>query len=344
MPEKATRRPTVHDVARAAGISHATVSRYLNKNAYVSETSRTAIEAAIRDVNYVPNRTARSLVQQKTHCVAFIVREHPTSFFTDPNLNNQAIGASSVLSARDYVMLILIVDSDESALRITDLIRGGFVDGAILAAMHKDDVMVKDLLESTTPIVTASSPVDDPRIHIVDTDNVSGTRMITGMLRATGRSRVGEIRGPAAAPVSTLRHEGFTQALGERYDERLVVTATEWSAVAGTAAMAELLQREPEIDGVVAASDLIAVGAIEALQDAGRNVPYDVGVVGFDDAPWATQTRPPLSTVRQDALLTGRRMAEIVLGLIDGDEMTHRTEIIPNTVVWRESAGDVLQR
>ncbi|UNX56114.1 LacI family transcriptional regulator [Georgenia sp. TF02-10] len=337
-PPRGTRPPTIKDVAAAAGTSHATVSRYLNKRSYVSAASGQAIEAAIREVGYVPNRTARSLVRRQTQAIAFVVREHADLFFADPNLSRMAIGANTTLSAAGYQMFMLIVDTDESGERIVDLILGGFVDGAVLVAMQHDDPVAVALSASATPLVTASRPLGDGRTPSVDTDNVAGSAAITRRLRQTGRERVAEIRGPAAAPVSALRHAGFVQAMGEAYDESLVTTAAEWTLAAGSAAMAELLDRAPDLDGVVAASDLLAAGALPVLRARHRRVPEDVGVVGFDDSPWAIQTQPALSTVRQDATATGVRMAEILLGRLAGEDVAGRHEIIPNQVIWRESA------
>lgn len=333
------RRPTIKDVAEEAGVSHATVSRYLTKNSYVSEEAAKAVEAAIVAVNYVPNRSARSLVQQKSHFLAFIVREHSDLFFNDPNLSKMAVAANEVLGNAGYQMLLLIVDDDASATRVSDLVRGGFVDGAILVAMHHHDPVPAALADARVPMVTASSPLGTEGIPYVDTDNVGGTALITSLLLQTGRTRIAEIRGPRGAAVSPLRHEGFTQALGDLFDPRLVVDAEEWSREAGALAMSSVLDTGLEIDGVVAASDLLAAGALDVLQERGRLVPQDVGVVGFDDSPWATQTRPALSTVRQDASATGRRMAEIVLRQIEGENLRDHREILPNQIVWRDSAG-----
>lgn len=283
-------------------------------------------------------RTARSLVRRETRAVAFIVRELPDMFIVDANLSNMAIGVNAALFAHDYQMLLLIIDSDRSAERISELITGGFVDGAVLVAMHDDDI-IDDLVRSRTPLVTASSPASAQGVPSVDTDNVGGTAEITRLLRATGRRRIGEIRGPHAAPVSSLRHTGFVQAMAGDLRDELVVEATEWSMAAGAAAVEVLLGREPELDGIVAASDLIASGAIDALEHHGRRVPGDVGVVGFDDSPWAVRSQPHPSTVRQDTLLTGTRMAELLLRQMAGEDLSGYVEILPNEIVWRDSAG-----
>lgn len=332
-------RATIRDVADAAGISHATVSRYLNKHSYVSAQAGEAIERAIVEVRYVPNRTARSLVSRRTMSIAFIVREHSDLFFQDPNLSSQAVGANATLSAAGYQMLILIVEGEVSAQRATELIAGGSVDGAILVAMVENDPIVTALAAAGSALVTASTPISGSLVPSIDTDNPGGTAAITAKLVGTGRSIIAEITGPTNAPVTAMRHAGFVDGVGALYRPDLVVAATEWTMAAGAAAMTELLQREPLIDGVVTASDAIAAGAIDALRAAGRSVPGDVGIVGFDDSSWAIRTTPPLSTVRQDARATGVRMAEILLRQLEGEDLSGYAEVIPTTLVWRDSAG-----
>jgi len=335
----ATRRPTILDVARLAGTSHATVSRYLNGRSYVARATADAIEDAIHRVGYVPNRTARSLVQQSTQAVAFVVRERPDLFFADPNLSRMAIGANAALSAAGYQMLLLIVDTDESADRIVTLVRGGFVDGALLVAMHEEDRVVAELAGAGVPLVTASTPLPDASVPWVDTDNEEASAAITRALVSTGRARVGEIHGPRDAPVSHQRHDGYVRALGAGFDPARVAVADEWSLGAGARAMEELLAAASDLDGVVAASDVLAAGAMDTLHRHGRRVPDDVGVVGFDDSPWATQTSPALTTVHQDAQETGRRMAVRLVEHLRGGAPLEGGEVVPSRVVWRGSAG-----
>lgn len=336
-------RPTVRDVARVAGVSHATVSRHLNGHTNVAPETAVAIDAAVREVNYVPNENARSLVRRKSHTVALVVREHIDLFYADPNLSRQAAGANSVLSAHGYLMPLMLVDTDETAARVVDMIRGGSVDGALLLAMETDDQMLHALRGTSTPVVTASIPLDDDSLTWVDTDNVGGTRAITDMLRRTGRTKIAEIHGPPAVPVSRMRHDGFVAAMAEAYDPNLVVDAAQWSFEAGADAMRILLDREPALDGLVAASDLIAAGAMSVLAARGLTVPDDVGVVGFDDAPVALMSTPQLSTVHQDAGTTGREMAKLMLAMLAGEIRTGSHITVPSRVVWRDSAGPAPQ-
>ena len=216
------------------------------------------------------------------------------------------------------------------------MIAGGSFDAAILVAMSNDDPLITRLMATNIPLVTASTPFPGSDIPSVDTDNVGGSRAITAQLVATGRSKLVAIGGPSWAPVTPLRLDGFYQgakntALGHS-------TVDEWTLTAGKRAMAELLERHPDLDGVVAASDLLAAGAIQALNDVGRPVPQSVGVVGFDDAPVAALNDPPLSTVRSDARATGIALADLTIAQIRGQELPQRHLLLPNEVVWRESA------
>ena len=134
------------------------------------------------------------------------------------------------------------------------------------------------------------------------------------------------------------RLAGFRSAIGDRFDERLVVDYPLYSRETGVAGMKELLAREPDIDGVFAASDAIAAGAIDVLRQAGRSIPGDVGIVGFDDSEWAQRCHPLLSTVRQPADLLGRQAASIVLDLVNGIRPEQTGTLLPTEIVWRDSA------
>lgn len=329
------RPATIIDVAREAGISHATVSRYLNGRSYVSAAARSEIERAIAAVGYVPNNSARALVSRRTASVAFIVREDADLFFDDATLVGQARGANAALSELGYQLQIMIVDSAASEERIARLVIGRSVDAALLSAMRFDDPLARALHAAGVPLVTASEPLPGSGIPSVDIDNVGACRDIARRLDATGRRRIVVLSGPAAAPVSALRHRGVVEALGAGLP---TVDATDWTTDAGRAAMRRLLDLEPELDGVVAASDSLAVGALAELRASGRSVPADVGVTGFDDSPWAARADPPLSTVRQDGTATGRRMAEIVARALAGDDQTGRRDLMPTEIVWRDSA------
>lgn len=332
-------RSTIRDVADLAGVSHATVSRYLNGHSYVSPDTGRAIDRAVAETGYVKNNTARALVMRKNFTAALVVREYSDLFFDDPNLSAMAIGANATFSDRGYQMSILIVESDASAARVVELIGGGSVDGALLLAMHIDDPVVTALVKSGTPLVTSSTPLAGSPITSVDTDNVGGATAIARQLAHTGRRHIAVVNGPRDAPVTPLRDQGYQAGLGDLYDPQLVRWTAAWTAEEGRRTLHELLRSRPEIDAVVAASDALAAGAIDAVSASGRTVPSDVAIVGFDDSAWATRTTPQISTVRQNARQTGIRMAEVLLDEIDGIAPRGRHVVLPNEIVWRESAG-----
>lgn len=336
-PSKLPKRATVHDVAQEAGVSRGTVSRYVNGERYVSTTARDAIEAAIEKVGYTPNTAARNLVMQRTQAIGFIVHEPHSLFVEDPNIGAILLGANAGLSEADHQMVCLIVDSERDTDRVAKYLGGGFVDGVIIVSARDNDPITRVTRRLELPAVYVGHPPNVPAAAFIGIDNRGAARTITERLMDTGRSRIGMIAAALDRDSGADRLAGFTDALGARYDEGLVERIPFYSYSEGRAAMLALLSREPHIDGVFAASDAVAAGAIEALRSAGRRVPEDVGIVGFDDSAWATRTQPALSTVRQPAAVLGRRAAGLLLDLIRG-RSDPQGLILDTEVVWRASA------
>lgn len=332
------RRATIHDVARESGVSRGTVSRVLNNNGYVSGAARAAVEEAIASVGYAPNSAARSLVSQRTGNVAYVVHESQEMFFNDPNLGRILTAANQVISRAGMQLVILLVDSDTAVERLGVHLRGGFVDGAILVSVRADDFLIKIVESLGLPAAMAGHPPNRSSIPWVDVDNIAGAREITLRLMDTGRSRVAMIQGPAEMRASHERLQGFQGALGDRFDSDLVVPTTDWSYQSGFSAMHTLLDRHPDVDGVFGGCDAIAVGAMDAFRSRGRDVPDDAGVVGFDDGPFARQSLPELSTVQQPFTDIGTAMATMVLRQLQGAELSNTHQILPTSVIWRESA------
>jgi DNA-binding LacI/PurR family transcriptional regulator len=328
----------VHDIAAAAGVSRGTVSRVLN-GGYVSATARAAIERAIREVGYVPNTAARNLVMQRSQAVGFIVLEPHSLFLEDPNIGGIMLGANATLSAADYQMVNLVVDSERDTARITRYLSGGFVDGAIIVSARSHDPIIQVVGSLALPSAFVGHPRDlHPEIPYVGIDNLSSAEEITRRLLSTGRRRIGMIAAAVDRDSGADRLEGFQRALGPHFDERLVAEVPLYDFACGAKGMRTLLEREPDIDGVFAASDAVAAGALEALREAGRTVPSDVGVVGFDDSSWASRTRPLLSTVHQPADDIGARAADMVLRQLRGEQIPQRGVLLPSPIVWRDSA------
>jgi DNA-binding LacI/PurR family transcriptional regulator len=328
----------VHDVAAAAGISRGTVSRVLN-GGYVSAAARAAIEAAIAQVGYVPNTAARNLVTRRSQAVGLLALEPHSLLLEDPNIGAIMLGANEVLSVADHQMVNLVVDSARDTERVARYLSGGFVDGAIIVSARTHDPITRVIADLGLPATFVGHPPDlHHSIPFVGIDNVGSAREITARLATTGRRHVGMIAAALDRDSGADRLTGFRAALGERFDPRLVAEVPLYDYASGVKGMRELIEREPGIDAVFAASDAVAAGAMEVLRDAGRRVPADVGIVGFDDSSWAMRTQPPLSTVHQPAREIGRHAAELVLRQLRDELPAPANVLLPTPVVWRTSA------
>lgn len=337
--EAARPRPaTIHDVARAAGLSRGTVSRVINGEPYVSPEARAAVESAILQVGYVPNTAARNLKTRRSGAIALIVHEPHSLFLEDPNIGTILLGINAVLSQADYQLVTLIIDSTRDSDRVAEYLRGGFVDGVIIISARAGDPIGQAVAGIGIPAAFVGHPPGIEGIAYVGIDNVGAARSITERLVATGRRRIGMIASALDRDSGRDRLAGFQQALGDLFDPALVVEFPLYSHSAGVEGMRQLLERAPDLDGVFAASDAIAAGALDTLRTAGKSVPDDIGVVGFDDSAWALRCQPALSTVHQPATELGRAAAQLVLDQIARVGAPVEGTILDTSVVWRLSA------
>ncbi|SOC57654.1 LacI family DNA-binding transcriptional regulator [Ornithinimicrobium cerasi] len=334
------RRATIRDVAREAGVSRGTVSRVLNGERYVSDQAREAIERAMKVVGYVPNTAARNLALRRSRAVGFVVHEPHALFLEDPNIGAILLGANTVLSEADHQMVTIVVDSDRDNERVARYLGGGFVDGAVMVSARQRDPMLQALQAMSLPTALVGRPPAGVEVPWVGIDNRGAARAVTEQLVRSGRERVGIIAVGLDRDSGADRLQGFRDALGPSFDEGLVVERPLYEYAAGRDAMQELLVREPALDGVFATSDAVAAGALEALLAAGRSVPGDVSLVGFDDSTWARRCQPALTTVRQPARELGERAAALVLDLLAGKDVTADPAgtLLPTDVVVRDSS------
>ena len=319
-------------------MSRGTVSRVMNGEPYVSDEARAVVEAAIEKVGYVRNTAARNLKTQRSHAIGLIVLEPHSLFLEDPNIGAILLGTNAVLSAADYQLVSLVIDSDRDSSRVAEYLRGGFVDGVVIISARAGDPIARAVAKMGLPASVVGHPIDVDGMAFVGIDNVAAAKAITSRLMQTGRSRIGMIASALDRDSGQDRLAGFTQALGPAFDPLLVVDFPLYSYDAGVTGMRQLLERDPAIDGVFAASDAIAAGALYALREAGRRVPEDVGVVGFDDSSWALRCQPLLSTVRQPAEALGMMAARSVLSQLEGSVPSPLGSLLETSIVWRDSA------
>jgi len=308
-------------VAARAGVSRATAGRVLSGSDRVGQAAREAVLQAAAELSYVTNQAARSLVTRRSGSVALVVVEPVERFFSDSYFPLVASGAQAVLAEREVQLVLVVLSTARERERFERYARGGHVDGAILVSVHGADPLPQHLLDAGIPVVMSGRPYDDAStVPFVSADNVMGARSAVRHLLAAGCSRVVTVTGPLDMRVSQDRLTGFQEELKasrQRYGKRFAVSG-DFSVAGGRAATETLLARHPDLDGIFAANDLMAAGALQALAAAGIAVPGDVRVIGFDDAPLAAAATPPLTTVRQPVVEMGRELARMLLSVVDG--------------------------
>jgi LacI family transcriptional regulator len=334
--------PTLEEVARLAGVSRSTVSRVINDRRNVRQETRERVREAIRRSGYEPNVVARSLVTNRTQIIGMIIPEAVTKIFTDPFFPLLLTGATEACNAHHHhLMLSLFTAAADRQGLYRRVLHSGYLDGAIVASAPADDQLVSDLLRDRIPFVSIGRHPND-RVHYVDVDNVGGARMAVDHLIRAGYERVGTITGRLDLSAGQDRLEGYRQALrssGIPVDENLIVEG-DYTERSGALGVQKLLPFSP--DAVFAASDSMAVGALQALRQAGLQVPGDIGLVGFDDIALASVVDPALTTVRQPIERMGSTAVELLLSRLEGspDKMSHTNRIVlPMELVVRSSCG-----
>ncbi|MFF3405328.1 LacI family DNA-binding transcriptional regulator [Streptomyces sp. NPDC002742] len=332
------RPPTIHDVAREAGVSRGTVSRVLNGGHYVSPTAAEAVNAAIRRTGYVVNRHARSLITGRSDSVGFLLTEPQERFFEDPNFNVLLRGCTQALAAHDVPLLLMLAGTQDERRRITRYITAGHVDGVLLVSSHSGDPVAEELREAGVPLVACGKPIGlGSKVSYVAADDRDGARDMVTHLLSLGRRRIGMVTGPLDTPGGVERLAGYREVLteaGVETDDRLIASG-DYSRASGEAGAEQLLDRAPDMDAVFVASDLMAQGVLAALRKAGRRVPEDVSVGGFDDSPAATAATPALTTIRQPWDRISSEMVRVLLAQIGGEDPA--AVILPTELVRRES-------
>ncbi|MFC1419107.1 LacI family DNA-binding transcriptional regulator [Streptacidiphilus cavernicola] len=339
-PRGPARLPTLEAVAERAGVGRGTVSRVINDSPRVSERAKAAVQQAISELGYVPNRAARTLVTRRTDSVALVVPEAETRLFSEPYFSEIIRGVAAELSDTNMQLLLILVRTDQERDRLADYLGAHRVDGVLMVSVHSDDPL-PDLLERLgIPAVLGGRRSDLEPLSYVHSDNLGGARTAVRHLLSRGCAKVATITGPLDMEVARARLDGYRRALEEAglpYREELVGLG-DFTETAGHRVMGELLERCPDLDAVFAASDLMAAAAMRVLRQAGRRVPEDVAVVGFDDSAIARHTDPPMTSVRQPTEEMGRVMARLLLDQIAAPERTHQQIALATDLVVRTSA------
>lgn len=331
------KRPTINDIAKRVGLSKASVSRALNGKQDVDPETRKRVLKVAAQVGYVPSASARALSNGRSNCLGLLV---PT--LTWPWILEVLRGVAEEIERSGYSLILYTTSGGEDSERefMSQVVPAGAVDGLALVIPLGMLEYIERLAKGGLPIVVVDDRGHYPDLPTVATTNIEGGRSATLHLIERGRRRIAMLNGPHDFGCNRDRLEGYKSALqkaGLQFDPKLVVDS-DFKESGGASAMTTLLAADPKLDAVFVANDVMAFGAMRALRNAGRRVPDDVAVVGFDDIPASAMTHPPLSTVRQPLYEMGRTAASMVMAAVRGESITKRIEL-PTSLVIRESSG-----
>ncbi|MFQ3647037.1 MAG: LacI family DNA-binding transcriptional regulator [Anaerolineae bacterium] len=336
----------LEDIAKEAGVSRSTVSRVINNDINVSRKTRQRVLAVIEKHRFVPNHAARTLVTQRSNIVGVVVPHTANVFFGDNSYFPMLLqGIAEATNQHDQSMLLWLAQPDESPEHFARrIVRNRVYDGLIIASIADSDPLIDNLYEINAQFVMVERPLQrEESISYVAIDNVYAGRLATEHLIALGYERIAHITGSLTIGDGVDRLTGYQQALqhaGRPYRPELV-SAASFTAETGYRAMRELLPHHP--DAVFIASDTSAMGALQALHEAGLRVPQDVAIIGFDDIDIATRVTPQLTTVRQPVQEKGSEALSLLLNILDQPESAPRRVILPTQLVIRDSCGAKLR-
>jgi len=331
------KRPTINDIARRVGLSKASVSRALNGKQDVDPETRKRVLKVATQLGYVASASARALSNGRSNCLGLLV---PT--LTWPWILEVLRGVAEEIERSGYSLILYTTSGGEDSERefMSQVVPAGAVDGLALVIPLGMLEYIERLAKGGLPIVVVDDRGHYPDLPTVATTNIEGGRSATRHLIDIGRQRIAMLNGPHDFGCNRDRLEGYKSALqdaGLRFDPQLVVDS-DFKESGGASAMTELLAADPRLDAVFVANDVMAFGAMRALRNAGRRVPDDVAVVGFDDIPASAMTHPPLTTVRQPLYEMGRTAASMVMAAVRGESIAKRIEL-PTSLVVRDSSG-----
>jgi LacI family transcriptional regulator len=343
MSGKINRKISLIDVAAQAGVSRSTVSRVINNDAYVSDATREKVLAVIKESGYVPNMAARSLRTQRNQVIAVVIPDPLSHVFSSDNpyyFSTIIQSITEVSQQRDYAMLLWVGSLDGRRERFYErILEKRIMDGLILAASVDEEMFfIEELLTIDIPFVMIGRPTIQPDvINYVSIDNVNASKTATEYLIQQGYRRIATIAGNWNNIDSHERLEGYKQALEAHdipYDESLV-RIDMFTMAAGYRQAKDLITQG--IDAIVAGSDIIAIGAMQAIQEAGLSIPDDVALIGFDDIPNARNATPPLTTIRQPIDRKAETAASLLLDILAGKANEPQQILLPTELVVRSS-------
>lgn len=317
---------TIHDVAKRANVSVATVSRYLNQNGYVGKKSKEAIERAIRELNFVPNNVARTLSTKKSNLIGLIIPDIENPFFPE-------LARAVEDTAFRYGYTVVLCNSDEDPNKekhYLKVLTQEYVAGIIITSTDE-----KISGQTNIPIV-ALDRVPKTDIPTVTTNNKLGAEMAGRFILECGAKEFLILKGPKQLVSSEERLEGFLKALQGK-NIKIHIAESPYELHDAENITFEFLEKHPSIDGIFGSSDVSAIGALKACEKMGRKVPEEIQIIGFDGIQLGNYTTPSLTTVAQKIYQLGETAAELLIQLIEGKTIEQKHIAINPELVVRNS-------
>lgn len=336
------KRSTSRDVAKLAHVSRTTVSFILNNvpGVSISAATRQRVLDAAKKLNYSPNVAGRKLVSGKSYTIGLVLCQSPEQIFTDAFLPQVILGVEQAAMQQGFHVLLKPVDPNDAG-GYARLITENHVDGILLSGPRQDDAALMSLHEQGVPIMLMGQlPGTD--IPFVDVNATAGAELAVEHLIECGHRRIGMItNAPLDYTSAQQRRAGYVRALRKAKVpvERTLIRAGNYTPASGYEAMQALLKVTPRVTAVFVASDVVAIGAILAIKEAGLQIPKDIAIVGFDDIPLAEFYDPPLTTIRLPAFGLGWAGGERLIRLIQGEGLNEVSLLLESTLIHRQSSS-----
>ncbi|WP_264739591.1 LacI family DNA-binding transcriptional regulator [Cytobacillus firmus] len=326
---------TIRDVAREAGVSVATVSRYINSNGYISDRTVKKIREVMEELDYKPNEIARGLARKKTNTIALIIPDITNPFF--PEL---VVAIEKMAKEKGYSLILINADEEslQSGLFLRSL-ESRYIDGVILASFQFDQDILKELDGSKLPFVRIDRAADEDSPNSIGLDNYKGAELAVEHLIESGCKTIAHISGPRTFPPSIDRQRGFQAVMEKKFPgSELIVFEGDFTLESGKKMTEVLMDEHQDVDGIFLANDMMAIGALKALKQLGKSVPDDVAIIGFDGIKIGEMVEPELSTIEQPIYQIGIAATNRLIDMIENTGETLEQIKLNVRLVVRESS------
>lgn len=331
---------TIKDVAKAAGVSPSTVSRVISDSHRISKETKRLVRKTMKELGYHHNAIARSLVTQRTDTIGLVMARPTREAFANPFFSGIIQGIAAVTQKKHYSLLLSsTADYREEQEETIKLIRNRRVDGVILMSSRSNDELINQLVQYRFPFVLIGRCAEQEGIPTVNNDNIKDTYNIVKFLLERGYKKIAALSGPEEYIFCQDRAQGYRKALDELADtEPLIMFIDDFKFEEAYQGVLNYLKSgQMRFDAILAFDDMIALGALRAIQDYGFSVPEDIAVVGFNDDPMVSYIKPALTTVRLPIIKMGEEAAKMLIKILNDENYKGEEIILPTEMIIRET-------